>query len=294
LRVMSKGRVPLTAQPPTVRKIRPGECWHKPYFPSDGEPQSALVREQFVHFQALYENGASLWEDAAGPQISFGPIKFAISSIDDVQVANEVLFYNEYNFHCNGPSIFIDVGMNAGLTSIQAAYKPDVTAVYSFEPFEDPCRRAALNFTNNPSVAGKIHPRQFGLSDENKKLQVNVATDTTIGTSILGRETGTLVTIEIRDAAEVLNNTIREAKKRGENVVMKIDCEGSEFAIMKRLEAADLLRDIDIFMLEWHKWWKVDFDQSTLLQPLLGAGFKVFDRTMPSNPWAGMLYAVRS
>ena len=293
-RVLTTGRIPLIAQYPTFRKIEAGASWHQPAFPAEREPQSGLVRDNFVHFQSLYESGADLSEDTGEPTLSFGPIHFAIANMDDIQVVNEVLFANEYNFNCEGNSIFIDIGMNAALTSIQAAYKPDVTAGYAFEPFEVPYLRARQNIARNPIVADKIRTAKFGLSDENRTMQVNVSSETTIGTSVRGKDTGTPVTIEIRDAAEVLRDIILQAKKRSENVVMKVDCEGSEFPIMKRLDQADLLRHIDIFMIEWHKWWSPDMDQHTLMAPLLRNGFKVFDRTTPSNIYAGMLYAVRS
>jgi FkbM family methyltransferase len=292
-RVLTTGRLPLVARLPTFQKIEPSDALYLPTFPPDVEPKSRVVLDNFADFQAIFEAGAELNEDDAGPYVSFGPIKFGIASRDDIQVVNEVLFLNEYNFISSSKSTFIDVGMNAGLTSIQAAHKPNVVAVHSFEPFDAPYNRALENIARNEPIKHKIHPHKFGLSDSNREMQVNASDDTTLGNSIRGRDAGTPVTIQIRDAAEALRGIILQAKDRGENIVVKLDCEGSEFAIIKRLDEANLLRYIDIFMMEWHKWWSPGMTQNTLIVPLLRSGFKVFDRTTPYDYFAGMLYAVR-
>lgn len=292
-RVLTLGHIPLAARFPTFQKIGSSDALHLPTFPAGVEPKSQVVLDNFADFQALFEAGAELNEDTAGPYVIFGPIKFGIANRDDIQVVNEVLFINEYNFNSSAKSTFIDVGMNAGLTSIQAAHKPNVVVVHSFEPFNVPYKRALENIARNDSVKHKIHPHKFGLSDSNQEIQVNVSDDTTISNSIRGRDSGALDTIEIRDAAEALGDIILQARDRGESIVVKLDCEGSEFAIIKRLDEANLLRYIDIFMIEWHKWWKPGLTQNTLMVPLLRNGFKVFDRTTPSNYYAGFLYAVR-
>jgi hypothetical protein len=86
---------------------------------------------------------------------------------------------------------------------------------------------------------------------------------------------------------------LADAEKEKKAVFLKIDCEGSEFAIMQSLERAGLLILIDAIMIEWHKWWSADLSQKDIIRSLLDAGFVVFDRTTPANVFAGMVYAVR-
>ena len=292
-RVITSGRLPLIARMPTFEPIGAEEARYRPAFPLRVEPKSPFILEHLPSFRELYEEGANLDEDAVGPYVRFGPLRFGITNTDDFQLVREILLNNEYNFVTGRKSIFIDIGMNAGLTSIQAAYKPNVTAVHGFEPYEVPYKKALMNIVRNSTVRGKIHTYNFGLSDFTGAEKVNVSEDTTIGNSIRGRETGTPATIQIRDAAEALAPIIAEARGRGENVVMKVDCEGSEFAIMKRLNEAKLLPLINIFVIEWHRWWHPDMNHVTLTEPLLRNGYEVFDRSVPSNLHAGMLYAVR-
>lgn len=292
-RILTTGKLPLIARLPVLRKIEEGEALYHPTFPQNIEPKSPLVLDNFSDFQGLFEAGAELNEDITGPYVSYGPVKFGVSSTDDIQTVHEILIKNEYNVISSSRTTFIDVGMNAGLTTIQAAHKKNVTAVHSFEPFDAPYKRALENIARNDAVKHKIHTNKFGLSDSNQELQVKISDGTSLSTSILGRDTGTPVTIEIRDAAEALKPILLQATDAGESVVVKIDCEGSEFAIIKRLDDANLLRFIDVFMIEWHKWWSPNMDQNTLITPLLRNGFKVFDRTVAADYYAGMLYAVR-
>ncbi|TAJ89751.1 MAG: FkbM family methyltransferase [Reyranella sp.] len=292
-RVITSGRLPLIARFPTFEPIGAEEARYHPAFPLRVEPKSPFILEHLPSFRELHEEGANLDEDAVGPYVGFGPLRFGITSTDDFQLIREILLNNEYNFITGRKSIFIDIGMNAGLTSIQAAYKPNVTAVHGFEPFEAPYKKALMNIARNSAVRGKIHTYNFGLSDFNGPLQVNESADTTIGNSIRGRETGTPTTIQIRDTVDALSDIITQANSRGENVVMKVDCEGSEFAIMKRLDEAKLLPQIRSFVIEWHRWWNPDLNHVTLTEPLLRNGYEVFDRSVASNLHAGMLYAVR-
>ena len=116
----------------------------------------------------------------------------------------------------------------------------------------------------------------------------------TIGVSVKGNSAGTPETIEIRDAAVELKPLIADTKNRGLGVVIKVDCEGSEFPIFEALEQNGLFKDIDALMIEWHKWWSADKTQYDLIAPLTKAGFFVFDRTQVANPHAGLLLAVRA
>ena len=63
---------------------------------------------------------------------------------------------------------------------------------------------------------------------------------------------GVPTNVSLKDAATMLRPVIEDAKARGLAVVVKVDCEGSEFAIFRSLAAAGLLSQIDAFMVEWH------------------------------------------
>ena len=98
----------------------------------------------------------------------------------------------------------------------------------------------------------------------------------------------------MRDAGPELKELIMDAASRRIGVVLKVDCEGSEFPIFESIVREGLFKGIDAMMIEWHKWWSKEKTQLDLILPLTNAGFLVFDQTDPTNKFAGMLYAVRT
>lgn len=51
------------------------------------------------------------------------------------------------------------------------------------------------------------------------------------------------------DFAKWLNNS---AKKWDDEIIVKLDIEGGEYALLDALEAADADRHVDLFLIEWH------------------------------------------
>jgi len=90
-----------------------------------------------------------------------------------------------------------------------------------------------------------------------------------------------------------MTEVIPEARSKNLDLVVKMDCEGSEFAICERLDEAGLLNQIRVFMIEWHKWWS-EKTQHDIISRLIRCGFDALDHTNPENPHAGMLYAIRT
>ncbi len=221
-------------------------------------------------------------------------VRFHIDAIEDMQVINEVFFMHVYNFLPVKKSIVIDIGMNVGMASLFFATMAHVEMVYGFEPFRAPYLRAMDNFNLNPALSTRIQTRNFGLSNKLEELDILAEELRTIGTSVRGSGSGRLEQIQVRDAGDELKGLIVNAANRGLGVVVKVDCEGSEFPIFESFARADLFRGIDAMMIEWHKWWSTGKTQMDLILPLTRAGFIVFDQTDPTNKFAGMLYAVKT
>lgn len=217
-----------------------------------------------------------------------------IRNSEDLQVLNEVFLVGEYNVLPPKRCIAVDIGMNVGFASLAFAANAEIDTVYAYEPFVTPFNRAAENFRRNPTLAKKVLAANLGLADRDEEIDVKSDPSATIGTSIKGIGAGRLERIRVRDAAKELGPKIDEALRRSLGVVLKVDCEGSEFAIFELLERASLFDKIDAFMIEWHKWWSATKTQADLIRPLKKAGFVVFDRTHPGNPHAGFLLAVRA
>ncbi len=216
-----------------------------------------------------------------------------VSNAEDLQLVEEIFIKNDYMIAPPRPCVALDVGMNVGVASLLFASRPNIRRVVGFEPFRSPFERAQRNFSLNPKLAAKIASKNVGLAGHDETREVLSSPDETIGVSIHGSGKGQKETITLRDAASLLGPEIESALADGLGVILKVDCEGSEFAIFTSLDKQGLLPKIDAVFIEWHKWWSSALTQADLIDPLVRAGFFVFDRTSPLNPHAGLLLAVR-
>lgn len=248
-------------------------------------------RTDFWFFET---NGFTFEVTAQDVIAEFSGTRFHVNNVEDFQVLSEIFIHNEYNFITGRDKIVIDIGMNAGLASLFMARDPSVREVHSFEPFSLPHARALRNFALNPRTANKIRPNQFGLGEKDEQMEVMVRSDATIGISVRGADAGKPETIRIKEAAGVIGPLGERARNANMDLVIKMDCEGSEFGIFETLGRHGLLSSINAMVIEWHKWWSKDKTQMDLIAPLLDAGFIVLDKTQLSNPHAGLCYAVKA
>jgi FkbM family methyltransferase len=255
---------------------------------------SQLYRTNISNFRKYSYLGAKITDGQDEILFAWLGIKCVIKSDEDLVVINEILNRNNYKFVIGGESCVIDVGMNVGLASLYFARMPSVRVVHSFEPFSRPFARALTNFALNPELSVKIKPYQIGLSGKTEVLEVPIDQEKTIGTSIRGRVPGTVADrISIQDATEALGPIIREASQKNQSIVVKLDCEGSEFGIFDSLEKSELLGRINIFMIECHKNWLPDKSNETLVKSLVANDFSVFDFNHMENAGASLIYASR-
>jgi len=265
-----------------------------PILARDDDPHDELFVGHFRNFLDLYYKGAKITPTPEGTVVHFLGVRFVVKNPEDFQLIWEILQSNVYNFNTEHDVCVIDIGMNVGLASLYFAGMPNVKIVHGFEPFEVPFKRAVQHFALNPERQGKIRPHLFGLGGQAEELSVLYDEAATISGSVRGRSSGIETTISIRDASEVLSRIIEEVRHQGLQIVVKMDCEGSEFGILERLDASGLLSEIRILMMEWHKWWSPDRTQRELISRLTKNGFDVLDHTDPFNPHAGMLYGIRT
>ena len=259
----------------------------------EGE-HSQLYNKNISKFRKYSHLGAKINDETDGVIFDWVGIKCRIRHDEDLAIINEVMNFNNYKFAVAGDACVIDVGMNVGLASLYFARMPSVRAVHSFEPFSRPFERACENFALNPDLSSKIRPRRVGLAGTSEVLEVAVDPDETIGTSIRGRRGGTVIDkITIQDASEALRPIIREAKETKQAVVVKLDCEGSEFSIINSLQTSNLLEDVSIFMIECHKNWSPDKSNDSIVEPFVAKGFAVFDFSHLDNPYGSLIYAAK-
>jgi FkbM family methyltransferase len=222
-----------------------------------------------------------------------------IFSGDGVVIVEEIFKNGEYNFEIEGQAVVIDIGMNIGLASLYFAGMNNVSDVYGFEPFKPTFEQAVFNFKINEKYAGKIHPSNYGLGDEDKELVLEyyagapgrmstVKPITEIYHPDRKYQTKT-ETIQIREAARCIAPIVERHKDK--KIVIKCDTEGSEKEIFNALEAKGLLESIDVIMLEYH----FSYD-ATLLDMFKRNGFVSFKHKTVSLATGdfGVIRAVKS
>jgi FkbM family methyltransferase len=256
--------------------------------------ESQFYKENSEALQTFEYRGAKILRSGNDIIADWMGIKVLTKSRDDLQLINEIFRNSSYNFTVKGEVCAIDVGMNVGMASLFFARMPQVRVVHSFEPFTRPFERALDNFALNPEICDKIHPNNVGLAGKTERLQVRCWDNATLSTSIRGGDGPIVDEISVVDATEALQPVIEEARSKDLCVVLKLDCEGSEFAILESLDKAGLLEKVNIVMMEWHKWWSAELTNRTILDRLSANGFIAFDFLQHDNPHASFIYASRA
>jgi FkbM family methyltransferase len=239
-------------------------------------------------------HGAKVTPTDEGAIVEISGVRLDVQHRDDLHVMTEIFLNNEYGFANDGRNCVIDIGMNVAVASLFFASLPNVECVHGFEPFPMPYNRAMRNIALNPALAPKITAHPFALGGQTETVNVQYDGSSPIGVSVRGSGIGDLVSINIRDAADVLLPILAEAEREHQITVLKMDCEGSEFPIIERLFERGLLPKIGVAMIEWHKWWSHERTQRDIMEKLIACGFSVFDRTQLENPHAGLILAVRN
>jgi FkbM family methyltransferase len=192
--------------------------------------------------------------------LTVGDVKLLISCWEELFIAHEVFYRGVYNVSVNQHFSVIDVGMNTGTTALFYAVNPLCTHVSGFELFTPTAQRAKQNLALNPEIAEKITMYEYGLGAEDQSLELEYFPDLkgSVGTAGLpsyahpagAKPKSHKVKAVVRSAGPVIERIVREACTS--LLVCKLDCEGSEYDIMRTLAEGDLLRKISVFMIEWH------------------------------------------
>ncbi len=201
-------------------------------------------------------------------RLSNGNLSINVSSEDEFQNTADVLLYDCYNYFLAGNSdeVVIDVGMNIGDSTLYFLKKENVKKVYAFEPVKETYLRAVENLDEYIDTE-KLSVFNFGLSDITEKRKILCNAKMSCGQStIVSTNEDAVATyskwgliaenetieeiIDVKKASKIIEDICLESK--GCKIVLKLDCEGEEFAIIKDLCDTDILKMIDFIMLEWH------------------------------------------
>jgi FkbM family methyltransferase len=125
-----------------------------------------------------------------------------------------------------------------------------VKKVYAYEPFKPTFEAALNNYGLNPKFSGKIIAENFGLGFKNETLQANYNPNLKGKNSILNRGFENLETIHMLRADEVIESILK--KNTTDKMLVKMDCEGSEYEIFRLFDNKNIPDQIFGFLIEWH------------------------------------------
>ncbi len=203
-------------------------------------------------------------------RLVMGSCRIKVTMPDEFYSANDIFINKCYSYYINSnkKEIVIDVGMNIGDSTLFFSRLGKVDKVIGYEPFEQAFKIAKKNLDEELKT-GKVEIFKKGLGDRSYEKKCIIFDDMSTGLSTNDEYTnksrydrvqmrGSNVSskknheiIEIEKASDAINGIIT---KYGDerNYILKMDCEGDEYFIIKDLYENKVLDKISYLMIEWH------------------------------------------
>jgi FkbM family methyltransferase len=201
--------------------------------------------------------------------------------VGDVVVVAETIIQDEYRILSPylKDAIALDIGAYIGDSSIKFVLE-GAKEVHSYEPHPDLFSLAYKNIELN-NLNSKIVLKNFGVSD--REVNLVIKEDSCFGASSVFGLTNYQRAKGVMLKLLPLNSIILQI---GHIDVMKMDCEGAEFAAILSCPQ-ETLRKIKVMLIEYHD------DPASLVSYLEQAGFIVKKKKeyILANRMAGLLFA---
>jgi FkbM family methyltransferase len=259
------------------------------------KPDHAFFLKGLSFARALHNEAHARFRNEDGLiLIQIGELSFEVRTFEELYILHEVFVEGVYNIKLPSPVVMVDIGANVGFSSVLFAQNPKVARVISFEPVELTYQHACRNLNINRPYSEKIELHNYGLSDKTETIEIEFSDEIkgSVGIRGLGhrddidRSQIKRIQLQVREAGAEIESIVDQHKDTP--VILKIDCEGSEYRIVDSLIEKGQLSRIAAIMMEWH-------DPSLLADledKLVSAGFAVFSLS-PNSTSVGMIYAAR-
>jgi len=192
-------------------------------------------------------------------------IRLIIENEFDDMIFNEVIIGGAYELGLNDNSnyVAIDIGANVADSALYFATIKNIVKIYAFEPFKSIFNRGLENLKLNPSLSNKIEYNNFAISNKNEELFLEDIDS--IGANIINLKKGTCKII-VKDVTEIFSDIFA---KHNEEIFLKMDCEGSEWEILEKLDFENILNKISVIAMECHYTDKNVIEKLSFLKNLL-------------------------
>ena len=189
---------------------------------------------------------------------------FKVASLSNMAVLYEIFIEKIYAIETpHNNLVVIDIGMNVGVASLYFAIQPYVKKVYGYEPFPETFAEAEINVLENSKWASTLKLMNEGVSNVHESRAIQ------------------LVSIN-----EVFDKVL--AENPNAKILLKLDCEGEEYAIFDMLKETTYLNHVVIAIIEWHEKGASDIEKV-----LMSHQFKL-RQTHHVTENSGMIYATKN
>lgn len=232
--------------------------------------------------------------------VNIDGVDLLIKSIIDMYLISNIYIQKVYDLLFTSPTIVVDIGANVGYSALWFAKNNFVKKVFAFEPVKPTYEQAMESIQLNPLFKDKVDFRNLGVSDKNQTTSIVYFKDHHTISSVLFTDPRKMTTsgpapssvnIELVEPKSVLTEIINYQHQNNCKLVMKIDCEGSEYAIFEKFDAK-IWDAIDVILMEVH-----GDKYQVLLNNLTNHGFEVFSINHQKHQLFGHLcdvYAVKT
>lgn len=223
--------------------------------------------------------------------IQWNQFKLNITTKEEFFIISEIFLKKIYNFNFNQPFIVIDIGFNVGIASLFFAKNNFVKKIYAYEPVDETFNQGRINLGLNKELSKKIIVYNYGISNEEGYriidfLYNNKGSIGKYGLDLKSQEGTIKKRILIKRFIDEYSKIVEETGSKDE-ILIKIDCEGDEYEIIKSFK---LIKSTlpKIIMIEWHKQ-----GPESLIKELEPLGYSIFSFA-EEKLHRGNLYCIKS
>jgi len=191
----------------------------------------------------------------------------------------------ELGLNDNSNYIVIDIGANVADSALYFATVKNIVKIYAFEPFKSIFNRGHENLKLNQGLSNKIEYNNSAVSDKNEELFLEDIDS--IGANIIDLKKGSNKII-VKDVADIFNDIFA---KHNEEIFLKMDCEGSEWEILEKLNSENMLNKISVIAMECHYTDKNIIEKFSFLKNLLKKNNFMFKHYFTCKNSHSLLYA---
>lgn len=157
------------------------------------------------------------------------------------------------NLHFQPGDVIIDIGANIGMVSVLLAKKYPYLKIYSYEPVKVNYDNLVKNIEKNEIPEGTIIPERKAVTGDGKPVTMMFNPTNTGGSTISDvAKLGYIVKDEDKNIESITLDQIFEKHNLKKVKMLKIDCEGAEYEVLKNCSVKNL-KKIQYLRGEFHE-----------------------------------------